>query len=191
VRLVLPALLAVLATAAPAVAQDAPRAPAPADDPLLVPPGRCAGDDAPAAHHRTQRLAMHCLIRGLRRRAGVPIVRSNVPLRHSATYKARRIAACRVFTHAPCGDELSVPFLQADVTRHGPWTVGEDLGWGAGRRATARDVVGRWLRSPTHRAVLVDERFTHLGVRRRRLRMRGAPVGAVLWVAHLGRRARG
>ena len=34
--------------------------------------------------------------------------------------------------------------------------------------------------------VLLAKSFTHLGLRRRRLRMKGAPAGAVLWVAHLG-----
>ena len=182
-------LLATLALAPTAAGQaEAPPEP---DDPLLPAAGLCRGSDDPDAHHRIQRLAMHCLVRGVRRRADVPAARSSVALRHSAIYKARRIAACRVFTHAPCGDELAVPFMKARLTSAGPWEVGENLGWGVGPEATARDVVARWLRSPSHRDVLLDPAFTHLGVRRRRLRMEGAPVGAVLWVAHLGRRARG
>ncbi len=31
-----------------------------------------------------------------------------------------------------------------------------------------------------------DERFKWLGVRVRRLRMKDAPVGSIIWVAHLG-----
>ena len=184
---VLLALLALLLGAAPAAAgqEQAP------DDPLLPAVGLCRGEDDPDVHHRTQRLAMHCLLRGVRRRASVPTLQSAAGLRHSAIYKARRIAACRVFTHTPCGDELAVPFLRARVTRLGRWDVGENLAWGVGPSATARDVVARWLESPTHRAVLLDERFGYVGVRRRRLRMRRAPVGAVIWVAHLGQPARG
>lgn len=168
--------------------QDEP--PAAEDDPLLAPPGRCRGDADPDAHHRTQRLAMHCLIRHLRRERDLPRLRSSPMLRRSATYKARRIAACRTFTHHPCGDELAVPFRQAQVTRAGRWIVGEDLAWGVGEEASARAILARWLRSPSHRRVLLDRRVTHLGLRRRRLRMRGAPRGSVLWVAHLGRPAR-
>lgn len=174
-----------LAAAAPAPAHAAETEP----DPLLPPPGRCAHESDPSAHHRLQRLALHCLLRGVRARAGLPPLRSSTTLRHSATYKARRIAACRVFTHNPCGDALAKPFLEAHVTRRGKWIVGEDLAWGVGDDASPRTIVAAWLDSPTHREVLLDRKMTHVGVRRRRLRMRGAPVGAVVWVAHLGHRA--
>ena len=183
-RRILPllAMLAALAAAAPApsAAQEPPA------DPLLPERGRCRGEANVDAHHRTQRLAMHCLIRGIRRAAGLESVRSSVALRHSAIYKARRIAECKRFTHNPCGDSLAVPFHRAHVTDHGPWFIGEDLAWQLFRRATARRVAAAWLASPKHRAVLLDERFTHLGIRRRRLALVGKPRGAVLWVAHLG-----
>ena len=182
------ALLALLAAAPTAAAQELPL---PAEDPLIAPPGRCAGDDDPDAHHRVQRLAVQCLLRGMRRRAGLPTLRGSITLRRSATYKARRIAACKVFTHAPCGDALDVPFVHARLTRQGRWSVGENLAWGLGPTATPRDVVRRWLASPSHRAVLLERRFHYVGVRRRRLRMTGAPVGSVIWVAHLGQPAAG
>lgn len=133
---------------------------------------------------------MHCLIEHLRAAAHLPALRPSVALRHSAIYKARRIAACRTFTHNPCGDALAVPFQQAQLTRHGRWTVGEDLAWGVGDDATARAIIGKWLRSPSHRRILLTESFTHVGIRRRRLAMKGAPSGAILWVAHLGRPSR-
>jgi uncharacterized protein YkwD len=174
-----------LCLAVPSPAQDAGTA-----DPLLAPRGTCAGDDDPQAHHRTQRLAMHCLIDHLRVESGLPRLRRSVALRRSAIYKARRIAACKEFSHHPCGDELGVPFQEAQLTRHGRWTVGEDLAWGVGQGATARAIIAKWLRSPTHRRVLLTRSFSHLGVRRRRLGMRHAPRGAVLWVVHLGRPSR-
>jgi uncharacterized protein YkwD len=187
-------LLAVLVAALGTAPVDAPAAAAaasaPTDDPLLAPPGRCRGDDAAEAHHRTQRLAMHCLLEQMRRRAGLEPLRSHATLRHSATYKARRIAACKLFTHSPCGDALAVPFREARLTRTGGWRVGENLAWGVEDDATARAILRKWLGSESHRRVLLAERFGHVGVRRRRLRMDGAPVGSVIWVAHLGRRAK-
>jgi uncharacterized protein YkwD len=161
-----------------------------AADPLLPAPGSCAGDSDSRAHHRAQRLAMHCVIDRVRLSAGLDRLTPSAHLRHSATFKARRIAACRVFTHSPCGDELAVPFKQARLTQGHRWNVGENLAWGIGPTATARDVVARWLRSPAHRAVLLTPDFVYVGVRRRRLAMQGAPRGAVIWVAHLGRPAR-
>ena len=162
-----------------------------ADDPLLPPAGTCRGDDDPRAHHRTQRLAMHCLLAHLRTRAKLPLLRSNATLRRSAIYKARRIAACRTFTHNPCGDALDVPFREAQLTRRGRWIVGEDLAWGVGPDATPRAILAKWLRSESHRKVLLTESFSHVGLRRRRLAMEGAPRGSILWVAHLGRPASG
>jgi uncharacterized protein YkwD len=132
---------------------------------------------------------MHCLLAYLRKEAELPALQSHPSLRHSAIYKARRIAECRTFTHNPCGDSLAEPFRRAQVSRRGRWIVGEDLAWGKGRAATARSILAHWLDSPTHREVLLDRQFGHVGLRRRRLRMKGAPRGAVLWVAHVGRPA--
>ena len=168
---------------APALAQDPPPA---EPDPLLPPVGTCRHEDNVEAHHRLQRIAMHCLLDAMRRRAERRRFASSVELRHSATYKARRIADCKVFSHYPCGDRLASSFDRAGVTRQGRWTVGENLAYGVGPDASPREILIRWLESPTHRSVLVDERFTYAGLRRRRLRMRGAPVGSVIWVLHVG-----
>lgn len=155
-------------------------------DPLLPPARACPGAQNVNAHFRTQRLAMHCLINLVRTEAGRRRVYSSAALRHSATYKARRIAACRRFTHSPCGDDLAAPFHQARLTKGRPWFVGENLGWRPLEEATAFEIVRGWLASPSHRRVLLDRRFTHLGVRRRRLRLDDLPSGIVIWVAHLG-----
>ena len=173
--LILLALLAAPATAAAA-----------GKDPLLPPKRACPGAHDVEAHYRTQRLAMHCLVNLLRVEAGLRRTRSSTALRHAATYKARRIAACKRFTHSPCGDELAAPFHQADLTKGRAWYVGENLGWRRVHRATAYEILRGWLKSPRHRRVLLDRRFTHLGVRRRRLRLDDLPAGIVIWVAHLG-----
>lgn len=169
------------------VLSPAPVAAAQERDPLLPPKRACPGAANVNAHHRIQRLGMHCLINLVRQEAGRRKVRSSTVLRHSATYKARRIAECKRFTHSPCGDELAKPFHEADVTRGGPWYVGENLGWRPFEEATAYEIVRGWLDSPSHRRVLLDRRFTRLGVRRRRLALEDLPRGIVIWVAHLGR----
>lgn len=160
--------------------------PTPPTDPLLPPAGACAHEDNVDAHHRLQRLAMHCLLDEVRQLANERRLRGSTQLRHSATYKARRIAECRVFSHYPCGDKLAGSFEQAGVSRRGRWLVGETLAYGVGEDSTPRRILVKWLNSKTHRAVLVDERFRYAGVRRRRLRMRGAPAGSIIWVLHVG-----
>jgi uncharacterized protein YkwD len=178
---------AVIALAAPAGArQDETET-----DSLLPDPALCARATNAEAHHREQRLAMHCLIRELRRNAGLPNVFSSDFLRHSATFKARRIAACKVFTHFPCGDQLKEPFEEAQLARRGRWLVGENLAYGIADDASPYAILRKWVASETHRAVLTDDRFRYVGLRRRRLRMRGAPEGSVIWVAHLGIPRRG
>jgi uncharacterized protein YkwD len=175
------AATALLAVPAAAAAQEPEE-----KDPLLPPKRACRGAHNVEAHFRTQRLAMHCLVNLVRREAGRRKTKSSAVLRHSATYKARRIAACKRFTHSPCGDDLSAPFHEADVTRKRAWFVGENLGWRPVEEATAYEIMRGWLDSPSHRRVLLDRRFTHLGVRRRRLRLDDLPSGIVIWVAHLG-----
>jgi uncharacterized protein YkwD len=170
--------LALAAGPSPASAQ--------APDPLLAPAGTCAADADRRAHHRLQRLAMHCLVNHARSAAGLPLLRSSVVLRHSATYKARRIADCRRFSHRPCGDPFAAAFRQARLADRRPWRVGEDLGYGVGRRSTPRYILTRWLASGSHRRVLLNPSMTHIGVRRRRLALRGARRGSVIWVAHVG-----
>ena len=175
-------VLALLAlVAAPATAGAAEK------DPLLPPKRACPGAHDVDAHHRTQRLAMHCLINLVRVEAGRRKTRSSAALRHSATYKARRIAACKRFTHSPCGDRLAEPFHEAEVTKRRAWYVGENLGWRKVDEATAYEIIRGWLASRSHRRVLLDRRFTHLGVRRRRLALKDLPSGIVIWVAHLGK----
>jgi uncharacterized protein YkwD len=46
----------------------------------------------------------------------------------------------------------------------GAHLLGEDLAWGAGPRALPRSIVRQWLHSPAHRSVLLDCRFSRLGV---------------------------
>ena len=153
---------------------------------LMPPRGACVHEDNPYAHHRLQRLAMHCLLDEVRLAAGLSELEASVHLRHSAIYKARRIADCRTFSHFPCGDQFAYAFRRAGVSRDGRWLVGENLGWAVAEKSTPRRVLANWLGSPTHLAVITDDRFEYVGIRRRRLRMHGAPAGAVIWVAHLG-----
>jgi uncharacterized protein YkwD len=42
--------------------------------------------------------------------------------------------------------------------------VGENLAWGVGSGADAREVVRRWLASPTHRANLLRRGFRRVGL---------------------------
>jgi uncharacterized protein YkwD len=44
------------------------------------------------------------------------------------------------------------------------WALGETIAWGTGSRATPAAIVRSWLRSPGHRAILLDGRYHDLGI---------------------------
>ena len=55
---------------------------------------------------------------------------------------------------------------------------------GLAAEAAARGVM--WMHSPSHRAILLSNRFTRIGVGRARGRY--GRTMATMWVAHVGRR---
>ena len=63
--------------------------------------------------------------------------------------------------------------------------AGETLAWHPSWRSQPRKTVRRWMRSPSHRVVLLSSRFTRIGVGRARGRY--GRSAATMWVAHLGR----
>ena len=62
--------------------------------------------------------------------------------------------------------------------------LGEVLERHRGHRHRARAAFGRWMRSPSHRAVLMSARFRFIGVARVKGRYRGRRT--TMWVGHLG-----
>ena len=66
------------------------------------------------------------------------------------------------------------------------WRVaGETLEWHQGWRLRPGFVVSMWMHSPSHRAILLSNRFTRIGVGRARGRY--GRTMATMWVAHVGR----
>ena len=46
----------------------------------------------------------------------------------------------------------------------GGWAYGENLAWGAGSRATPRQIVAAWMASSGHRANILSARWRNIGV---------------------------
>jgi uncharacterized protein YkwD len=86
---------------------------------------------------------------------------------HSATLLRRN-----VFEHGSFADRIV-----RQGARGPAW--GENLAWGAGRRASARSIVGAWLNSPGHRKNLLRPGWNRIGIgalKGRFLGVRGATV---------------
>jgi uncharacterized protein YkwD len=61
----------------------------------------------------------------------------------------------------------------------GPF-FGENLAWGVGRRASARSIVGSWMRSPGHRANLLRPGWVRIGIGKRAGRFLGRAGATVV-----------
>ena len=64
-------------------------------------------------------------------------------------------------------------------------TLGEILAYHRGYRARIRNTVGRWLRSPGHRRVMLSSRFRYVGAGKASGRL--GSMRATTWVAQFGR----
>ena len=112
-------------------------------------------------------------INQVRERHGLHALRYSPSLGVSSSRYARHLIATDRFAHAS-RISASPRFSR----------VGEVLslvsGWRSGMSATVRG----WLRSATHRAVILNRRFGHVGVGAARGKFRGRR--ATIWVAQVG-----
>jgi len=120
---------------------------------------------APAHSRVEQAIAAERLERG------VASVRPARALRRSSARYAARLVRTGGLRHA-----ARLPISRRFRLR------GENLALTRGA-PSARRVVAAWMRSPGHRALILDRRFRHIGVAGRKRH-----DGAVVWVAHFGRR---
>jgi len=93
-----------------------------------------------------------------------PLVVDRKLLASARAYSATMIRE-DVFTHGAFAERL------AHSGARGP-AFGENLAWGVGRLAGARNIVRMWMESPGHRANLLRHGWTRVGI--------GARVGSFL-----------
>jgi uncharacterized protein YkwD len=117
---------------------------------------------------------VRCLINGRRLRVGAPRLRYNRCLDRAAERHARDMVRRRYFAHTSHrgGTPLQRARAAGYVPRSGRWSVGENLGWGAGAGATPAPIVRAWMRSPGHRANIMRHGYRDVGV----AVVRGAPI---------------
>jgi uncharacterized protein YkwD len=165
---VVPVLLAAIAALALAGAA-APRADAAVRDRRCSP----AGVLALRGTSRVER-SVRCLLNLQRARAGLRPLRYDRCLDRAAERHARDMVRRHYFAHfSSTGRTLAQRARAAGyVPRRGTWRLGENLAWGAGRRASARAAVRGWMHSPPHRANVLTAGFRDIGV----AVVRGAPV---------------
>jgi uncharacterized protein YkwD len=111
-------------------------------------------------------------INALRAQRGLPTLRVDSRLEHAARFQSGAMRAHRSLAHGwPSGR----PRLTRLAGRVHASTLGEVIGWIRYRsvRAQAAGIVGRWMRSPSHYAVIMGGNYRSIGVGRRIGRFRG------------------
>jgi len=146
----------------------------------LAPVGACRDASDTAAAPAIQARAVECLLNWARARDRRGRLLERPALRRAATLKGREVASCGQFSHTPCGVDLDAS-VRASGYRYG--ALGENLFAGTWGRVSPREVVAAWLRSPPHRANVLDRRFRHVGVALVRAPRLLGDGDAVVWTA--------
>ena len=162
-----------VAALAPAAAADTglPATVAPATSllpaPVAVPPpvaaiaGNCAGSRR-ARGTKVRRAAIACLVNRARGAAGLRAFRGSRALGRAARRHARDMVRRRYFAHQRAGG----PSLIRRARRAGGRgrSVGEAIAYGCARSGTPAAIVGMWLNSPPHRAILLSPDLRKVGI---------------------------
>jgi uncharacterized protein YkwD len=152
-RTLLPAALAALSLAA---------LPAPA------PASTCpnAGATPSAGNMRALKKATLCLLNRERKRRGLRSLRDNSRLQRAARAHSADMVANDYFSHVSLnGTDLVGRLVRADyVRRDGAWAVGENIAYGTGTLAAPRVIAAGWMRSPGHRANILNRGFRDIGI---------------------------
>jgi uncharacterized protein YkwD len=107
-----------------------------------------------------------CLLNDERAAAGLrPLQYSAALTQPSAAYSARMVTE-NFFAHvSPDGTTLETRLTAARyINPNGDWFVGENLAWGQGDLATARNIAIAWMNSPGHRHNILEPDFTQVGI---------------------------
>ena len=116
------------------------------------------------------------LLNQIRADHGLPKLRVAVSLTRAARHHSRDMVKRRYFAHPSKSGES---FATRVRRFHRSSTVGENIAWGTGSYATAAGIVAMWMRSPGHRAIILDRDFRLVGVGRATGTFRGYRGAAV------------
>lgn len=126
----------------------------------LAPVGACAGSTDAAASASVQERAMKCLVNWARARHGLRGLSSSGALKRAAALKGRDVVTCRQISHAPCG-RGSTALVRQSGYRYARFA--ENLRMAPLSAASPRAIVAAWLRSPRHRANILQAAYRDLG----------------------------
>jgi uncharacterized protein YkwD len=149
--------------------QEAPARLAPPDEQALADgAGSCGATTAvpsPSTLAVTSQ-SIACLLNAERTSRGLAALRSNRLLARASVAHSSDMVTRRYFEHVtPQGVSVVDRVRAAGYVRSSSgWTVGENIGWGSGTLASPRALVDAWMKSPPHRANILQRRYREVGV---------------------------
>ena len=170
--LLLPAVVAALALAAPASAATSASwkrtTVAHAGQDSVKAQADCANADTRPGQASEAALAKStvCLVNRQRARRGLRKLRLNARLSKAAHQHTVDMVRRNYFSHTSRSGGNIVDRLTRTGYMRGArsWTVGENLAWGSGTKSPPRDIVAAWMNSPGHRSNILQRRFREIGI---------------------------
>jgi uncharacterized protein YkwD len=107
-----------------------------------------------------------CLVNAERRGRGLPTLRLNRRLTAAARAHSRDMVRRHYFEHTAPGGLTLVKRIRHTgyLTSTKRWLVGENIGWGAASKGSARAIVKAWMNSPSHRKAILTRSFRDAGI---------------------------
>jgi uncharacterized protein YkwD len=107
------------------------------------------------------RAAVLCLVNRERTRRGEASLRLNGRLGRAAQQHSESMASGGYVSHFGPRGQSPLARIRATgyLARHGSFAIGENIAWGTLGLSTPRAIVAAWMRSPEHRANILDARF--------------------------------
>ena len=114
---------------------------------------------------REVRVATLCLINAERRSRGLAPLRQNARLALAGSRHVKDMVRARYFSHHSRGGRaFDDRIVRTGYARGRRASVGENLAWGTGELATPRAIVKGWMKSPGHRANILQPAFREIGI---------------------------
>jgi uncharacterized protein YkwD len=130
------------------------------------------------------------LINNARVARGLARVRVASPLHSAALAHSRDMIARDYFAHSSLdGATIAARARRAGYTTSGwsRWSVGEVIAWGTSSRGAPRSIFRAWMRSYSHRKIILAKNWRDVGIGCARGNYKGFP-GVIMYTVDFGRR---
>lgn len=107
-----------------------------------------------------------CLLNEERAAAGVKPLKAHARLEKAAVKYSHAMVKQQFFDHvSPDGSTLASRAKKVKYMKGARrWSLGENIAWGTGARATPAAIVDAWMHSPGHKRNILDPGFKEIGI---------------------------